>query len=149
MDDITALQDAEPNVLVADVHLFQPREAVLWKTDRLRERSVTGDKNWVGDSAPDGTAISYWLADDSDDVTVRIEDPVTGETFRTLEGTGEAGLNRVQWNLRGESQGGGGGFGGNQGPDAAPGVYRVVLEVNGRERSTTVRVVEDVWLRAF
>jgi hypothetical protein len=153
MDDVTSLQDATAEVVAADVHLFEPRDAVQWKTDRLRQRSVTGEKNWVGDSAPDGTAISYWLADDSDDVTIRIEDVVSGETFRTLEAAGEAGLNRVQWNLRGEPQGnnggGGGGFGGNQGAEAAPGVYRVVLEVDGREHTTTVRVLEDVWLRAF
>jgi len=153
MDDVTALQDATGEVLNEDVHLFQPREAVLWRTDRLRQRSVTGDKNWLGESAPDGTAITYWLADDSDDVTVTIEDLVTGSTFRTLEATGAAGLNRVQWNLRGEGTGGGGGggggFGGNQGPQAAPGIYRVVLEVDGRAYTSTVRVLEDIWLRGF
>ena len=42
---------------------------------------------------------------------------------------------------------GGGGFGGgNQAPLAEPGVYRVTLSVNGDEYSTTVTVLEDIWL---
>jgi hypothetical protein len=75
-------------------------------------------------------------------------DPLTGEAFRTLEGTTSAGLNRVQWDLRGDppENGNGNGFGGNQGPAATPGVYRVRLSVDGAEHETTVRVLEDVWI---
>jgi hypothetical protein len=70
----------------------------------------------------------------------------------------DVGLNRVQWNLRGDRPpraegaqqgGGGGGFGGggqNQGPAAEPGLYRVTLTVDGRNYSADVRVLEDVWL---
>jgi hypothetical protein len=153
MDDITALQQTTAEVLASAVHLFEPREAVRWSLDRRRQRSVTGDKNWTGDSAPPGTAISYWLAEGEEDVSIVISDVVTGEPFRTLEGTGVPGINRVQWNLRGEPEereGGGGGFGGfggaNQGPLAEPGVYRVTLTAGGEERSTTVRVLEDIWM---
>jgi photosystem II stability/assembly factor-like uncharacterized protein len=151
MDDITPLQATTDEVLMSEVHLFEPREAVLWKADRRRSRSVTGDKNWTGESAPDGTAISYWLADEADEVSIAIHDAVTGELFRTLEGTIEAGLNRAQWDLRGErpqnGRGrGGGGFGGGQGPEAEPGVYRVRLTVDGAVHETTVRVLEDIWL---
>ncbi len=153
MDDITALQQTTADVLASEAHLFEPREAVRWTLDRRRQRSVTGDKNWTGDSAPPGTAISYWLSDGQNDVSIVISDVVTGEPLRTLEGTGSPGINRVQWNLRGEPEeregGGGGGCGfggGNQGPLAEPGVYRVTLTAGGEERTTTVRVLEDIWL---
>jgi hypothetical protein len=154
MDDITALQALTPEVASSDVHLFQPREAVLWRDDRRRSRSLTGDKNWTGESALEGTALSYWLASGGD-VTITVEDPLSGEVFRTLEAEGAAGLNRTHWDLRGDPPaeaegGGGGGFGGgNQGPSAEPGVYRVQLSVNGRDYHTSVRVLEDVGLGAL
>ena len=140
--------------MAEDVHVFEPREAVQWKQDRRLSRAVTGDKNWTGDSAPAGTVISYWLADRADDVSITISDVVTGETFRTLEGTGLAGMNTVRWDLRGDrpqngggrGRGGGGGRGGNQGPAAQPGIFRVQVSVDGDDYYTTVRVLEDIWL---
>jgi photosystem II stability/assembly factor-like uncharacterized protein len=170
MDDITALQVAVAGDAVAEdglriedglraeggvradggaVRLFEPREAVLWKQDRRLARSVTGDKNWTGRIAPEGTAISYLLGAEARSASIAIVDPLTGEAFRTLEGTTSGGLNRVQWDLRGDppENGNGNGFGGNQGPAATPGVYRVRLSVDGAEHETTVRVVEDVWMR--
>ena len=48
MDDISALQALTPEVLASDVHLFEPRDAVLWKEDRTtgevrdREQDVAG-----------------------------------------------------------------------------------------------------------
>jgi photosystem II stability/assembly factor-like uncharacterized protein len=148
MDDVSPLQQTTNELLTEEVHLYQPREAVAWKQDRRRSRSVTGDKNWTGDSAPAGTAITYWLAEAESDVSIEISDAVTGELFRTLEGTGMSGINRIQWDLRAESQGGGrggGGFGGGA-PTAAPGVYRVTLSVGRTQHSTTVQVLEDIWM---
>ena len=153
MDDITALQDLDSEVASGGDHLFEPRDAVRWKQDRRLSRSVTGDKVWQGENAPAGPAIHYYLPNGaSGAVTLTIEDVETGEVFRDLDATAERGLNRVQWNLRGNPperpQGGGGfgGFGGTQGPWAEPGVYRVALTVGGTTHYTTVRVLEDVWL---
>ena len=53
-----------------DAFLFEPRDAVAWKQNRMRSRSLTGDKVLRGDNALAGTAIHYWLADDVD-ATVR------------------------------------------------------------------------------
>ena len=44
MDDIAALQATTGDVMTENVHLYEPREAVQWKQDRRRSRSVTGDK---------------------------------------------------------------------------------------------------------
>ena len=88
-----------------------------------------------------------------------VTDLASGRVFRTFANAPrEAGINRVQWNLRGDppqgqAQGGGGGGGGGrggggggQGPSAQVGVYRVTLAVGGREYTQNIRVLEDIWL---
>ncbi len=114
---------------------------------------MTGSKNWVGESAPAGTAIQYWLNDEVDgDVQVTISNPVTGEVVRTIEGTGARGLNRIQWDLRGSPPAAGGGRGGRgggrgrQGQLTSTGIYRVQLTVGGESYYTTVTVLEDIWM---
>jgi photosystem II stability/assembly factor-like uncharacterized protein len=148
MDDITPLQQLTPAILAADVHLFEPREAVLWKPDRRFSRAVTGAKNWRGQNAAAGTALSYHLKSAaSAEVQITISDP-EGNVFRTLRGPAAAGLNRVQWNLRGNPppQERPGTPQQQQGPLATPGTYRVTLAVNGQDYTTRVQVLEDVWL---
>ncbi len=169
MDDITPLQQMTPQVMDEAVHLFTPRDAVAWKQDIRHRLSVTGSKFWRGDSAPAGSAISYYLKSAaSGPVKITVTDLVSGETFRTMNGTGGAGMNRVQWDLCSDrhpiqpGQGGGGfggacgggGFGGGGGPGgppqvarpAMPGVYRVTLTVDGKAYTRTVTVLEDTWM---
>lgn len=142
MDDITALQAVTEEVMGADVHLFTPREAVLWRRDFREDREVPGDKQWRGENAPEGTFIQYYLSAPSTGVTLRITDLRTGEVVRDVDATGEGGLNRVQWNLRenpvNEND--------RQGPRVRPGTYRVTLMVGGKEHSALVDVLEDEWM---
>ncbi len=146
MDDITALQATTDETIRQDVHLHEPRESVRWRNDHVQSRSVTGDKNWQGENAPAGTAIQYWLSEAArGDVSITIANALTGQVFRTMEGTGLAGLNRVQWNQRGNPLQGRG-RGGSERPRAQPGVYNVTLSVNGEEYTTSLRVLEDSWM---
>ncbi len=143
IDDVTPLQALTEEVMAADVHLFQPREAVLWKTDFRQDRAVTGDKTWTGENAPAGTAIHYLLAAaPAGDVAIQIADAVTGDVVRDLEGTAVAGLNRVHWDLRAnpeeEEE--------EQGPPVEAGTYRVTLTVGGTKQSALIEVLEDVWM---
>lgn len=157
MDDVTPLQQLTPEVQASEVALLEPREAVAWKEDITKRRSMTGAKRFRGENAPPGTAIAYWLKGAATGVTLTVTNPVTGAVFRTLPATGEAGLNRVQWNLCSDPRpvtpgpgGFGGGFGGGgacpQARAAPPGVYRVTLTVGGKDYGTTVRVLEDIWM---
>jgi hypothetical protein len=112
--------------MAADVTLFEPRNAVAWKSDIRLRRSVPGDHNFEGDVAPAGTSIAYYLKSaPSGDVTITIRPIGGGEVFRTLAGTKNAGMNQVRWNLCSDRRParpgeGGGGFGGGGNPCATP-----------------------------
>jgi hypothetical protein len=125
---------------------------------------MPGRKTWAGENAPDGTALAFYLPQ-AGAATLTITNTATNEVFRTIDVAGTEGLNRLQWNLRGNPPpappegarggrgGGGGGGGGGRGgggggPAADAGVYRVTLTVGGREvGSATFSVLEDVWMR--
>ncbi len=153
MDDISALQQMQDMPTAA--RLFAPRDAVLWKTDFRMAARLPGSKVWEGENGPDGTALAFYLPE-ATKAMLTITNTATGEVFRTIEVAGQTGLNRVQWNLRGnppagaqsQAAGRGGGRGGFAGPEAEAGVYRVTLTVNGQNAgSETVRVLDDVWMR--
>jgi len=156
MDDITPLQQLTSAVLAEDVHLFQPRNAVAFNKDTRLMRSLVGAKQFRGENAPPGVAISYYLkAATSSPVKITITDPA-GKLFRDIVGTGDAGMKRVQWNLQGNLPADGGGRraasededaprGAPQGPIAKPGTYRVTINVNGKNYSAPAIVERDAW----
>jgi len=102
LDDITPLEQLSDKELAADAHLFDVRPGTQWLNDPTLSRSAGGAKNFRGANPPPGTAISYYLKSaPSGDVKITISD-ITGKVLRNLTGTKEAGINRVQWNLRGD-----------------------------------------------
>ncbi len=112
MDDITPLEQMTPEVMGQDATLFKPRDAVLWKQDRMNSTEVPGDKWWEGETAPRGTAIAYYLKSGASDVKVMITNTATGQEMLNCTGATGQGLNRFQWGLTGGGgRGGGGGFG--------------------------------------
>jgi photosystem II stability/assembly factor-like uncharacterized protein len=157
LDDITALQQlTRSKVLDTDSFLFDVRPATQWLSDVRLSRYSGGSKLYRGLNPAPGTAISYYLKSvPSGDVTITISD-YSGKVVRNITGTKEVGLNRVQWNMRGNPpqrpanlpQGGGGGGGGfgaffNQGPLLEPGTYNLKLSVGGKEFTTKVVVEVD------
>ncbi len=145
-----------------DVFLFDVRPGTQWLNDIRLSRSTGGAKLFRGNNPPPGTAISYYLKSaPSGDVKITISD-YSGKVIRTIVGTKEVGINRVQWNLRGDplprpanlpttlfgggsGGGGGGGFGAffNMGPIVEPGTYNVKVSVNGNDFTTKVVVEAD------
>jgi len=115
-DDITPLQQW-PSVGSADVYLFAPRPAVQYVTDLTNNPHIGGQKVFVGENAPRGTAISYYLKGAASDVKVSVVD-AQGRTLCTSEGSKDPGIHRVEWSLVAPQLGGGaggGGFGGGGG----------------------------------
>jgi len=150
-DDITPLQQLTPAVQSADVHLFDIRPAVAYLNDQQRGQLVGGQKVFVGENAPRGTAIHYYLKSaPAGEVRITIAD-AAGKVIRSLEGTARAGINRVMWNLAPnpppEDQGRGGGGGrGALPPAVEAGTYMVTLTAGGKTFTKPVTVLQDRWL---
>jgi photosystem II stability/assembly factor-like uncharacterized protein len=99
MDDITPIQQMNPEVMSANAHLFPVHD-----TYRLRGITLpyaSGDDPTAGQNPPYGADINYFLKSQTRNVSLKIVD-AGGQTIQTIRGTGNAGLNRVWWNLRNE-----------------------------------------------
>ena len=103
LDDLTPLQRLTPEVMGSASHLFAPRDAYRFRP--ITPPSVPYSDPTEGTDPEYGASINYWLAEVADEApTVEIVD-VAGEVVRTLSGTNNAGVNRVHWDLRDESNG--------------------------------------------
>jgi hypothetical protein len=150
IDDITPLQQLDPEVKRSDFHLFEVRDFVRWASDIQLGRTNSGSKRFSAPNPPSGTAIHYYLpAGGEGEVTITITDPA-GNEIRSLTGPANRGINRIQWDGRHEPpspppeaprdfQ--------RQGPFVDPGTYVVTASFLGREMVRTVVVEEDVWMR--
>jgi hypothetical protein len=99
LDDLTPIQRVTAEVMNANATLFPIHQAY-----RLRGITVpyaSSDDPTAGQNPPYGAAINYYLKSASRGVSVKIVDG-QGNTIQTIRGTGNAGVNRVWWNLRGE-----------------------------------------------
>jgi photosystem II stability/assembly factor-like uncharacterized protein len=159
--DVAALRQIKPATLEEKAVLFKPHAAIRWQT-----QVTTGGTNrkFVGQNPLPGAAIYYYLGEKAEKANVKILD-VSGDVMASLDAPLKQGLNRVTWNMskggapggkggKGGKGGGGGGFGGGGfgggkgGPggmfgQAPAGVYRVILTVDGREFTSTVRIEND------
>jgi photosystem II stability/assembly factor-like uncharacterized protein len=99
--DISALQQVDARVAAAPVHLFRPRTAFQWGEKPFNGESV-GQNLFQVPSPQYGAEITYKLAQsNTGQVRVVIQD-ASGDTLRTLNGPGAAGIQRVTWDFRGK-----------------------------------------------
>jgi hypothetical protein len=176
-DDITPLEQMKaPGG--ADVTLFDPRPAVLWKNDPQSQRRAT-NRDFKGQNPQGGAAIHIWA--NSDMGAAKLEFLQGTQVVSTMNIDLKSGMNRFQWNMRGPAPGGGrggrGGFGGaaagaggggGRGPAPTgvpfvsggggfggfgggalvqPGTYLVRLTVGSQVLTSSVNVLEDLWMR--
>jgi photosystem II stability/assembly factor-like uncharacterized protein len=137
LDDISWLSGVtSPSVLTADVHLFPPRPATvmqLWKHE-----SYMAQRQFIGPNPPHGAVITYHLAAPSEtQIVVRGPDR---EIVRELTATGEAGFNRVVWDLRAA---GPQGVPNTRGPFVLPGKYTMYLSAAGGAIPSPIQVEWD------
>lgn len=100
LDDLSPLQQLTPEVLASEAHLFRPRPAYRFRN--IPGQMATQNDPTVGQNPEYGASINYWLKSvPSGRVTVTILDQ-QGNTVRTLQGTRNAGINRIYWDLRNE-----------------------------------------------
>ncbi|MGH7655078.1 MAG: WD40/YVTN/BNR-like repeat-containing protein [Gemmatimonadaceae bacterium] len=173
-DDITALQQFTPEVAAEGVHLFDVRPAIAYHNDYQASQQIGGQKVFVGENAPRGTAISYYLKSGAGSVEVSVSDD-QGHMLCKSEGDKSAGIHKVQWSLveplrapagafGGRGGGGAGGRGGaapspsctaaNTGRGGGrggaggvqPGNYTATLTVDGKTMTKPVELLEDIWM---
>lgn len=161
VDDVTPLQQLTAQVMSSDVHLFDVRPARQYLNDVTLSQQVGGAKHFVGENPQPGTAISYYLKSAPRDFKLEVID-ATGATVRTFSAcTGEEtdnscapvgpGLNRVQWDLRGDppqippeiAARAGGRRRTPQGPALDPGIYTIRLTAGGKVLTTRAIIEED------
>jgi hypothetical protein len=127
--DIGPLREMTPQVLDSALHLFDieprmPRGEPAWGNYRLY-----GDRYARTPNEPDAVTIEYYLKDAAGKAAITIVD-FSGAVVRRLDGPAAAGMNRVLWNMLGESSPAtGGGRGAADRPRLPPGDYVVTVSV--------------------
>lgn len=95
-DDITPLEQLA-RTSGADVVLFDPRPAIQWKNDLHAQRHPT-NRDFRGQNPQGGTALSLWARGDMGDAKIEILE--SGRVIRTIDTAVQAGMNRIQWDMR-------------------------------------------------
>ncbi len=117
MDDISALEQLNDEVLKSDVKLFSSRPGVEWKMANYR--GFMGTNNFLAPNAPTGVILDYY-SKAAGQARITVADS-SGTQIRTINARAEAGvINRTPWDMRtdppiavgGAGAGGRGGAGG-------------------------------------
>jgi photosystem II stability/assembly factor-like uncharacterized protein len=138
MDDISPLQQLTDDVLAASEHLFRPRAAILWDEDKQTWHGG-GDELFRAGNPPDAILAYYLKSAASGPVKLQIVDP-GGTVVREFDGSGDAGIHRIGWDLRKP--------GPPQGPGLpadriGPGAYVARLLANGKTLTQPFAVRAD------
>ena len=101
--DIAPLEQLTDSVMTAGAHLFAPKTGFQWGEQPGSETS-SGHGVWEAQSPPYGAEIVYRLTSGNarERTKIAITD-VRGDTVRTIEGPGGAGVHRVLWDFRGRT----------------------------------------------
>ena len=158
LDDLSPVQQFTDAVASAEMHLFEPRDAVM--ASFAGGFGGGGGALATGANPPGGAQIFYAFADVPDSlVTIEVLD-ADGRAIRTYatnpEAAGDeaysslpvpkAGLNRLAWDFRHDAIPGVDGyrhFGSLQGRVVAPGDYQVRLTHDGASLTAPITVAPD------
>ncbi|MGC8745662.1 MAG: VPS10 domain-containing protein [Candidatus Saccharicenans sp.] len=124
--NIWPLEELKPEVLNQLAYLFSIRPAVQRQYPVFGNYELLGDSHLMTPNEPEEVAIFYYLKNDlPEKVKIKILDS-SGKLLKELEGENQAGLHRLGWDMRTESEGK------RWNPEVEPGVYRVILEAGGK-----------------
>ena len=100
LDDLGPLEQMTDAIPAEDLHVFDTRPATEW---RIANRGgVTGQKAFFGPNPQNGALITYFLKTkpaDKEKVKITVSNK-DGKVIRDIDGTGDAGINRVLWDLK-------------------------------------------------
>ena len=145
--DVSALQQLTPETLARPAALLQIQPARQFEA--IDSYESFGDAFFTAKNPAYGATISYYLkADQGKEVKLSIRRAGSDEVIRTLDGSGEAGLHRVTWELKSEKPRPrelGGPTSADELKRVLPGEYTVELKV-GDETLRQPLVVETGWV---
>lgn len=129
--DVGPLQEMTESMLEEDVYLFEIESKSARKRQAWGNYQLYGDRHIVTSNEPLGLVINYYLKKASPaKVELSIADPYGGPVNR-LEGDGDAGLNRVIWEMNDEND-----------EPVPPGEYVVTLRIDDARWMRRVRITE-------
>jgi photosystem II stability/assembly factor-like uncharacterized protein len=141
--DIAPIKEFKPETFQKDAYLFDVEETIRW--NRFERRGETIGEYAKVDNPPVGSTIYYWLKAEAKNVKVTVKD-LEGTVMQDITGAVKKGLQKVAWNLTrtppggapaaGQRGGGGGGMRGGMGGRADAGIYKVTLNVDGKDIET-------------
>ncbi|MGA2264726.1 MAG: hypothetical protein ABSH28_25270, partial [Acidobacteriota bacterium] len=145
--DIGPIKEFKPEVFQEPAHLFDIKNTISWK--RYEQRGDTLGELAKADNPPVGANIYYYLKADAQNVKVTVKD-LEGTAIAELTPSSKKGLQKIFWGLNrvtagqggpggpgGGGRGGGGGGGrGGGGNLVENGVYKVTLNVDGKDIDT-------------
>jgi hypothetical protein len=138
LDNVNAIQEMTPAITARAAHLFSIEPAFQIRLSG--GKAHTGDMIFEGDNPPAGAIIDYWLANRADSQAIRLEIvDARRQHVRTLTPRRDAGVNRVQWDLRHDRIG----ENGPQGPLVVPGSYIARLTLRGESWEQPLDVRQD------
>jgi photosystem II stability/assembly factor-like uncharacterized protein len=138
--DVTALRQLTPTIQTEPVTLLRPAAIVRWLADPSRGRT---NRRFVGENPEPGAGLFFVLSKKAEKVGLKIVDG-TGKVVRELDAPKTPGLHRVHWDLTVPA---------NEKPmpgdpppagkPVAAGTYKVVLTVDGTERTQFLKIDND------
>src|SRR5665647_3061850 len=147
--DIAPLKEMNADNLAKDAYLFDPEEVVRW--NRYERRGEQYGEFAKVDNPAIGSTLYYYLKGEPKAVKLIIKD-LEGTLIQELAGNAKKGLQKASWNLtkradpapQGAGPGGGGMRRGGRINRVDSGVYKVTLNVDGKDIATkTIKVSPD------
>ena len=140
--DIAPIKEFKPEIFQEAAHLFDIEETVRW--NRFQRQGGSYGEIAKVENPPIGSTIYYWLKAEAKNVKVIVKD-LEGTVMQEITGSVKKGLQKAVWNLTRTAPGGaaagqrggmGGGQRGGMGGRAEAGVYKVTLNVDGKDIET-------------
>lgn len=154
LDDISALEQmGDQSSEAGDICLFDIRPAIEWRQVES-SGGMDAQKPFAAPNPPYGALITYSLKEPTKEKVLITVTDAKGKTVRQIPGTQDAGLNRVNWDLRYPTpaeptaeqrwaMAGGFFYRAAAGPLVEPGEYTVTLSIGKSKASKTVAVSDD------
>lgn len=172
--DVSALRSMSADTVKAKAHLYRPNTGTQWRSEPGRFSPYgSGARRFMGQNPPRGVQLYFSLNQKAEKASLKVLD-YAGQTVRQMTVPTEPGLHALNWDLtrvslrptvetgegpppKAPQKGGRGGRpgGGTGGPPVrfgqavTPGMYRVVLTVDGQEFTQGIRVDADPTLPAM